>query len=172
VFLVGGIASVTFGVLALLNPAAALFVLGMFLAAFLLVDGAVSAWGGLRHRDKEGGWLILVLGLLSMGVGGYALFAAPGLAMIAVVYLVAFVAMLFGVSALYLGWKLRAEIRGEWLLYLSGALSVLFSALILFRPLEGVLSVVFVIAWWAIMVGLLRILFALRVRALGRDGDG
>jgi len=34
VFLIGGIASVVFGILAFMNPAAALLVLGMFFAAY------------------------------------------------------------------------------------------------------------------------------------------
>jgi uncharacterized membrane protein HdeD (DUF308 family) len=75
--------------------------------------------------------------------------------------------MFIGLTSLYLGWKIRAEIPNEWIQYLSGALSVLFSLLILFNPGVGGLSVVYVIASWAILVGALRLWFAFRVRKLG-----
>jgi uncharacterized membrane protein HdeD (DUF308 family) len=46
-------------------------------------------------------------------------------------------------------------------------LSVLFSLLILFNPEVGGVSVVYVIASWAILVGALRLWFAFRARKLG-----
>jgi uncharacterized membrane protein HdeD (DUF308 family) len=51
-------------------------------------------------------------------------------------------------------------------LYLSGALSALFGLLILFRIDIGGLAVIYLIATWAVLVGVLRIVFALRVRKL------
>jgi uncharacterized membrane protein HdeD (DUF308 family) len=48
---------------------------------------------------------------------------------------------------------------------------VLFALLILFNPEVGGLSVVYLIASWAIVIGVLRIWFATRVRKL-RDRIG
>ncbi len=166
VFLVGGIASVVFGVLAFVNPGIALMVLGLFFAAWVLVDGAANIWGALTNKDKDGWWIILVLGIAGVLAGGYALLN-PDFSMIVFVYVVSFIIMLIGVSSLSLGWMIRKDIPNEWILYLSGALSVLFSLLILFNPVSGGLSVVYVIAFWAILVGALRIWFAFRVRKLG-----
>jgi uncharacterized membrane protein HdeD (DUF308 family) len=61
----------------------------------------------------------------------------------------------------------RAEIAGEWMLYLTGALSILFALLIVINPGIGGLSVVYLIASWAILIGALRIWFAFRIRKLG-----
>ena len=165
-FLIGGIASVAFGILAFFNPGAALFVLGLYLAAYLIVDGAVNVWGAFTNREKDGWWSILLLGLLSVVVGIYALFV-PAASMLAIVYMVAFIAMLIGVSSLYLGWRIREEVSSEWVLYVTGILSVLFSLMILFRPGIGGVSVVYMIATWAIVIGALRIFFAFHVRKLG-----
>lgn len=165
-FLIGGIASVAFGILAFVNPGAALFVLGIFLAAYLLVDGAVNVWGAVTNRDKDGWWVTLLLGVAGIVVGGYALFV-PIVSMLAIIYMVAFIAMLIGVSSMYLGWRIRKEVSSEWVLYVTGILSVLFSLMILFRPGVGGLSVVYLIATWAVVIGLLRIFFAFRVRKLG-----
>ena len=51
VFLVGGIASVIFGVLAFINPGIALLVLATFFAAAVLVDGAFIIAGAIQNRD-------------------------------------------------------------------------------------------------------------------------
>ena len=166
VFLIGGIAAVAFGILAFMNPGVALFTLGIFLAAYLLVDGVSSIWGALSNRDYDGWVMLLLVGVLSTLAGAYALYA-PAVGMMAIVYLVAFVAMLIGVSSIYIGWQVRKEITGEWVLFLTGAISILFSILILARPIEGGVSVVFLIASWAIMIGVLRIFFAFRIRKLG-----
>lgn len=165
VFLIGGIASVVFGILAFVNPGVALLVLSMFFAAFVLVDGAVNIWGAISNRGKDGWWMILLLGIAGVLAGGYALLSPP-VSMIAFIYVVAFIAMFIGVSSLYLGWRIREEVAGEWVLYLTGIISVLFALLILFKPGIGGLSVVYMIATWAIFIGALRIWFSFRIRKL------
>ena len=88
VFLIGGIASVIFGILAFVNPMAGWVVLAMFFAAFVLVDGALNAWGAIQNREKDGWWLMLLIGGLGIGVGLYALLNPP-VAMMAFVFVVA-----------------------------------------------------------------------------------
>ena len=166
VFLIGGIASVAFGILALINPGVALFVLAMFFAAYVLVEGALNIWGALSNRDKDGWWLLLLLGVAGVLAGGYALLNAD-VGMLVFVYVVSFIAIFIGTTMSYLGFKIRKEIPNEWILYLCGAVSILFGLLILLNPAEGSVSVVYLIAAWALLVGALRIWFAFRVRGLG-----
>lgn len=64
VFLVSGIASVAFGVLAFVNPLVALFVLAAFFAAYLLVDGIANVVGSFQNRGRDGWWILLLIGLL------------------------------------------------------------------------------------------------------------
>jgi uncharacterized membrane protein HdeD (DUF308 family) len=170
VFLIGGLASVIFGVLAFANPGIALLVLATFFAAFILVDGAVNVWGALQNRDKDGWIALLLFGALGVCFGGYAL-AVPPLSMIALIYVIAFFALANGLTTIFLGWKVRQEITTEWVLYVSGALSVLFALLILFRPAAGGIAVAYMVGTWAIIVGLLRIYFAFFVRKLRHIDD-
>lgn len=163
VFLVGGIASLLFGVLAIIDPAVALFVLAMYFAASILVDGVFNVVGALQHREKEGWWIMLLIGLLGTLLGAYAL-VNPPVSMGALVYLVAFMAILMGVLLVALGRKLSQSIEREWVLYLCGILSVLWGGLILFQPAEGALSVVYFIASWAIAIGILKIFFAFKAK--------
>jgi uncharacterized membrane protein HdeD (DUF308 family) len=55
VFLIGGIASVVFGVLAFARPGLALFVLAIFFAAAILVDGAFNLVGAVRTATRTAG---------------------------------------------------------------------------------------------------------------------
>jgi uncharacterized membrane protein HdeD (DUF308 family) len=170
VFLIGGIAAVAFGILAFARPGIALLVLSIFFAASVFVDGAVNAWAAVSNRDKDGWWIMLLIGLLGIGVGAYALFNPP-LAMAAFVLLVGFMAVFLGVLLITLGYKVRKLTEREWLLYVAGVLSVIFGLLIAFRPLEGSLSVVWLIASWSIVIGIVRILFALKVRNLAERAE-
>jgi uncharacterized membrane protein HdeD (DUF308 family) len=165
VFLIGGIASVVFGVLAFINPGIALLVLGMFFAASILVDGAVNAWGALQNREKDGWWAILLIGLAGILVGGYALFNPP-VSMMALIFLVAVMAVVIGIGLLALGYKIRAETEREWMLYLAGGLSLLLGILMFLKPGLGGVSLVYTIAFWAIVIGALRIVIALKVKNL------
>jgi uncharacterized membrane protein HdeD (DUF308 family) len=165
VFLVGGIAAVIFGILAFMQPASALLVLAIYFAAMVLVDGAVNAWGAITNRDKDGWVIMLLLGVIGVVAGGYALLH-PALSVAAFILVVAFTAILFGVLLLSLGFKIRKESEREWILYLNGALSVLFGILIVARPAEGSVTIIYLIAFWAILLGALKIWFAFKVKNL------
>ena len=165
VFLLSGIAAVVFGVLAFINPGIALAVLALYFAAWLLVDGAVNIVGAIGNRDQEGWVFILLMGILGVLVGGYAL-VNPPLSMLAFLYMVSFLAILLGISLIAMGRKVREMIEREWVLYLTGAVSILFGIVIVLQPETGAVSVVWMIASWAIIIGLLRIFFAFFVRNL------
>ena len=163
VFLIGGLASVAFGVLAFARPGVALFVLATFFAAYLLVDGISNVIGSLRHREKDGWWIMLLMGILGVLVGGFALLNPP-ISMMAFVYLVAFEAILLGVFLLMLGYKVRQATTREWILYVAGALSILFGIVVVMNPAVGSISIVYTIAVWAVIIGVLKVIFAFKVK--------
>ena len=165
VFLIGGLASLLFGIVAFAKPGIALLVLSMFFAAAILVDGAFSIVGSIQNREKDGWWVMLLIGILGVGVGGYALMNPP-ISMLAFVYLVALQAILLGVFLVMLGYRVRLATSREWLLYVTGALSILFGILVLARPGAGSLTIVYMIAAWAIIIGALKLAFAFRIRKL------
>lgn len=165
VFLVGGVASVIFGVLAFSQPMTAWLVVAVFFAAAILVDGASNIVGSIGNRDKDGWWIMLLIGVLGAGVGAYALFNPP-ISILAFVLIVAFEAIVLGVFLVMLGYKVRKASNREWMLYLAGALSILFGALVLANPGLGSLTIVYVIASWSLMIGVLKILFAFKARNL------
>jgi uncharacterized membrane protein HdeD (DUF308 family) len=165
VFLVGGLASVIFGILAFMQPGIALLVLSIFFAAAVLVDGASNIVGAVQHREKDGWWIMLLIGIVGVVAGGYALLNPP-VSMMAFIFLVAFEAILLGVFLLMLGYKVRKATSREWILYVTGVLSVLFGVLVVMNPTAGSRSVVYLIAGWALVIGALKVLFAFKVKNL------
>jgi uncharacterized membrane protein HdeD (DUF308 family) len=96
----------------------------------------------------------------------------PPVSILAFIYIVAFQAILLGVFLVMLGYKVRQATTREWILYLTGGLSVLFGVLVIANPAAGSLTIVYMIAAWAIVIGALKIVFGLRIKSLpGRVGD-
>ena len=90
----------------------------------------------------------------------------------AFVYLVAIQAVLLGVFLVMLGYKVRKATTREWMLYTAGALSTALGLLVIANPLAGGVSIVYLVACWAVAVGALKVWFGLKVKNLGgRLGD-
>lgn len=170
-FVLGGAASVAFGVIAFARPGLGLILLATFFGAALLVDGAFNALGAVQHREKDGWWVMLLMGILGVVVGFYALWHPPA-TILALVYLAAFQALVLGMFLVTLGFKVRKATTREWMLYAAGALSILFGVLIVANPLEGAVSIIYIVACWAVVVGGLKLWFGFKVKNLaGRLGD-
>jgi uncharacterized membrane protein HdeD (DUF308 family) len=67
--------------------------------------------------------------------------------------------------------ELRRVIDNEWLLILSGAVSVLFGLLLLFFPGSGALALVWLIGLFAIIFGILLLVLAWRLRGMAQSGQ-
>jgi uncharacterized membrane protein HdeD (DUF308 family) len=67
-----------------------------------------------------------------------------------------------------LGYKVRKATSREWILYLAGGVSILFGAAVLARPVAGSVTIVYLIAAWAIVVGAFKIAFAFRVKGAAK----
>lgn len=89
---------------------------------------------------------------------------SPGATAIALLVLVAAWAIVTGATQVWGAIKLRKEIEGEWLLGLSGSLSILLGIVLLLQPAAGALAVVWWIGAFAIIMGLAYIGLALRLR--------
>jgi len=62
--------------------------------------------------------------------------------------------------------RLRKEISGEVWLALSGVLAVLFALMLVMRPVVGVLGLVWLIAGYALVLGVFEIMLGVELRSL------
>jgi len=163
VFLLRGLFAVAFGVMALLQPGIALGALILLFAVYAIADGVghfIAMFSGLRVSPW---WVQLLSGLLSVAAGIIALLW-PALTAGALLILVAAWAVLTGVLSIATAIRFRSVIDNEWLYVLGGLLSVVLGVLFIARPGAGILSLVWLLGVFALMMGLLLSAFAFRIR--------
>ena len=111
-------------------------------------------------------WLVSVVRSICGIIFGVIAFAYLGLALATLVLLFAARALMISASEIAPGFKLRRELRGEWFLILMGLISIVFAALLLWNPLAGAAVLIWLTAWYATVLGVLAIIFGIRLRGL------
>jgi uncharacterized membrane protein HdeD (DUF308 family) len=163
--LLRGIAAIIFGILAFMWPLLTLLTLTFLWGAYALVDGVFALWEAIAGRGGHMGarfWLAIV-GIAGI-IAGLLAFAWPGITAFVLLMFIAAWAIVTGLFEIWGAIQLRKEIEGEWLLILSGLLSVAFGVILLARPGVGALAVVWLIGWYAILAGAVYIALAFRLK--------
>lgn len=168
-----GIVAILFGAAAILLPGITLVTLAALFAAFALLAGALWTFAAIRHRKHDPRWwVLLLLGLLSVAAGTVAALH-PALTAVALILLVGANALATGVLDIVVALRVRQFIKGEMLLVLSGAVSVLFGAFVLLFPLgAGALALAWMIGLYAIVTGAMLLVLSLQVRTWTRINEG
>lgn len=163
-----GVAALIFGIFSLFYPEITVTVLVVLFGVFVLADGILTVIWAFAYRRLKLEWLpTLIGGLVEIGIGVFTIFA-PRITAIVLLYIIAAWAIIFGITQIVAGIRLRRLIRGEWLLILAGALSILFGSVLFLFPGAGVLAVVIWIGIYAIVMGVLLIALALKLRSWNR----
>jgi len=159
-----GLLAVLFGVLAFVWPGATVLSLVWLFGLFALVNGILSlvlAAKAPKGFPKVGS---LILGGLLGILAGLLAFVMPGITALGLLILIAAWAIMTGVMDLVAAVRLRKIITNEWLLILAGIASVAFGILLLFQPAVGALALIWWIGAWAIVLGILLMIVAFRLR--------
>ncbi|TCD05438.1 HdeD family acid-resistance protein [Erythrobacteraceae bacterium CFH 75059] len=172
-FVLRGVLMLLVGVLAVLFPGPALFAFAVMFAAFSFMDGVFTLLSGIRRAraDQPRWWPLALSGVLGILIGvAFLLFPLLG----TVAYALMFLAMVIGWAAVQGvlqiagAWRLRRCIDNEWLLIAAGALQVglagVLTWLLWSNPAATLLSVAWVIGFWAIVSGVLMLLLGVRLR--------
>jgi uncharacterized membrane protein HdeD (DUF308 family) len=161
---VQGLLAIVFGVVLLLWPRITLITLIYLFAAYALVDGMLALAGFLSHRQvADRGWWGIGSGLLGIGIGLVTLFW-PSLTALVLLYLIAARAIFLGVLQILDTLRWRQQIQGEWLPILGGVLGVAFGLIAFVMPRTGALALLWLIALYAIGMGVLWVVLGLRAR--------
>jgi uncharacterized membrane protein HdeD (DUF308 family) len=168
-FLLRGIIAIIFGLLAIFMPGVTLASLVLVWAAFAFADGVVSLFALATGRtESEHKWLIALQGVLGIAVGVIT-YSNPAITAIALLLYIIAWALAIGVLQIIAAIRLRKEITGEFWLFLSGLISVLFAVYAMYRPEVGALAIAWTIGFYAIMIGAAMIAFAFTVRQAKPD---
>jgi uncharacterized membrane protein HdeD (DUF308 family) len=113
---------------------------------------------------------VLVLhGLAGLAIGIITLFR-PAATALGLLWSIAAWALITGVLEIVAAVSLRKAIKGEWLLALSGALSIALGVLLVIFPAAGLLTLVFWTGAYALIFGVLMTVLAFRLQAWSRPG--
>jgi uncharacterized membrane protein HdeD (DUF308 family) len=160
--LLRGIAALLFGLAALFWPGITLYVLIIFFGAYALVDGIFAVVAGIRGSGGRR-WVFLAEGVLGILAGAVALFY-PGMTAVVLLYVISFWAILTGLLRIVMAFWLRREIENEWLMVLSGVLSVLFGILLAVIPGAALLTLVWIVGIYELILGVALIILGFEVR--------
>jgi uncharacterized membrane protein HdeD (DUF308 family) len=158
-----GVAAILFGVLAYVVPGITLASLVLLFGAYAIVDG-IFTLASSRSRGQRPLWAIVLHGIAGIGAG-LVTFFWPGITAVALLITISTWAIITGVLEVVAAIRLRKEIKNEWLLGISGALSVAFGIAMWVWPAASALAMVWLIGAYAIAFGVLLIAVGVRLKA-------
>jgi len=160
-FIVRGFVAALFGLIVLSWPALSLDALVLTFGIFALLQGILSAVPG---SSKLGGriYFLLIEGVLGILAGVFT-FLGPGIGRmlwpeIATMTLLVFIALwalLSGIAEMIGSFRLPGEIKGKWVITLSGLVCLLLGLVLIFRSGLGAVGNASAIGLSAIVFGLL-----------------
>jgi uncharacterized membrane protein HdeD (DUF308 family) len=163
-----GVVALLFGVLAMAWPGLTLLWLVVIFSVYALFAGVSAVIAAWRQRQTEARWwLVLILGLCSIGAGLLAMFM-PGVTALFLILLMGVNAIVTGAFDIAVALRLRKQIRGEWLLVLVGLISIAFGLLVVVHPAAGALALVWLISLYAVVTGAMLLMLGLKARRWAR----
>lgn len=163
--LVRGILAILFGLFALFAPGSTLFALVIVFGVYAVLDGVTAVAAGLRHRREEAHWVWhVVLGVISV-IAGIVAFVWPGVTVLALLYVIAFWSIVAGITEIMEAFAMRRTGSSSWGWALAaGVVSVLFGIVLAVSPGAGLITLLWLVAAYALVAGVILIWWAFRLR--------
>jgi uncharacterized membrane protein HdeD (DUF308 family) len=155
-----GLASVVFGVMILAWPGISVYALTIVFGAYTLATGIVEFGTAFTTQGKEErAWLIL-RGLLGITVG-VLVFAWPDISALALLYVIGAYAVAFGALCIGASFRLPLDGRDTASMILMGLASIVFGIVIFAEPGAGALTVLGLIAAFALVTGIIELVVSI-----------
>ncbi|MCQ4148747.1 HdeD family acid-resistance protein [Rhodococcus qingshengii] len=168
--LIRGIFGVIFGIIALVWPGITVVALVFLFGIYSIADGLITIVRAVRDREhlSSWGWWVFT-GVVSVGAGIVAL-VWPGITALVLLYIIAFYAIMFGIFGIVGAFKMKALPGSSWgWLLAASVLAVIFGIILLIAPGEGIISLIWLLGWYAILFGLFMIVGAFQIRSRAKE---
>src|SRR5690606_2566406 len=117
-------------IMALIWPGLTLTTLILLFGTYVLVVGVFAVINGIRsYVERERWWAELLEGIIGIVVG-IVTFVWPDLTALTLLTIIAVWAVITGIMEIIAAIQLRKAITGEWMMVLSGLLSIAFGVLL------------------------------------------
>jgi uncharacterized membrane protein HdeD (DUF308 family) len=159
-----GAVAIAFAVLILVWPSIGLTALIALFGAFALIAGLATIAGtfSVPMPGNRRAWLVAE-GLLGVAVG-VVVFIWPSLSALGLLYAIAAWAIAIGIFEIALSFNLPISGHRSLLLGLSGLLSIAFGVIMFAKPGAGAIALLALIAAFALVSGVMQVVFAFELR--------
>ena len=167
--LLRGIFMAIFGIIALVSPGIALLTLVWLFGLYAILDGIAAIVIGIRTRGEPHWVWTIVQGVVSVLAGIIALIW-PGLTALALLFVVAFWAIVLGIGEIGGAFASRRSGSTAWGWTLAaGILNVIFGVVLLIWPAGGILALVWLVGIFTLAGGIALIVLAFKVRSVAKS---
>jgi uncharacterized membrane protein HdeD (DUF308 family) len=164
-----GILAIAFGIVVWVWPGMTLLVLIILFGIFALASGVFALAAAWRSfRSHQGWWLLGLSGVVCIAAGIVA-FVWPKETALILLYIIAIWAIVTGIAEIAAVFAPGRTAADEWLLALSGVLSIIFGILLFVFPAVGLLAMVWLIGIYAILYGITMIVSAFSVSSFQKS---
>ena len=167
--LLRGILAIILGIIMLANLSSTVMGLLIFIGYYLIIDGIIKLSQAYLHKQAgDNYWHSLLGGLLTI-ILGVLIFVWPEPSLIIILALISTNAIFQGASELIAAVNIRQEIQTNWYWWsiFTGIAQIIFGIWMIFHPVIGGLTVVTVIAIYALVVGVVLIIRAFQAKSGG-----
>ncbi|HME82515.1 MAG TPA: HdeD family acid-resistance protein [Candidatus Eremiobacteraceae bacterium] len=165
VLLIRGIVGIIFGALFIFYPGITLVALLYLFGAYALVDGVFALIQAFRlgvHSDRW--WPLIFEAIVGVAVG-IVFFRFTGLSAVVVAFVIAVWAITTGIFELVAAFRFGGSGGAPWLLGIGGVLSIIVGIIFAWAPIEALLAYVWVLGIYAIIFGVMLIVWSFRLRS-------
>ncbi|HEY6366976.1 MAG TPA: HdeD family acid-resistance protein [Candidatus Binatia bacterium] len=161
-----GLFALLFGIFAFIWPGITLAVLVLVWGAYAIADGVMALIAAYTmHEDRKPMGSLIIVGILGIAAG-VVTFLWPGMTALVLLMFIASWAVLMGIFEIAAAIRLRKHIENEWLLAISGVVSIAFGVLMFLQPGAGALAVVWLIGSFSLIFGILLIVLGFKLKGL------
>ena len=161
---VRGLLAIGVGILAWSRPDIFWASLVLVFGVYAIVDGAFAIIAVIQGETRDRAFHLFE-GILGVAVGTLV-FLYPDQAGTAIVLVIGLWAAASGVVEIVSAVRLRREIADEWLLGLSGIVSIILGAILIWRPQFGQVTTTYVLGTYGLVFGVVLVVLGLRLRRL------
>ncbi|QSH41740.1 DUF308 domain-containing protein [Lentisphaerota bacterium ZTH] len=164
VLLVRGIISALIGLIFIIDPISAMFILALFLGVFLLLNGILVLVNSSKAPANRG--VMITYGVVSL-IAGALVMLQPFIAQVFFLILIAIWAIFTGVEQLMLAARApRTAMPAKSLAVAAGVISLFLGLLLLLKPSMGITMIAWVIGIYLLIYGLFTILVSVFLRKI------
>src|SRR5262245_47224996 len=171
-----GVIGILFGIGAFVWPESTLTALVLVFGAYVFVDGIFALVAGIGMRRQLSLWWLIVLEGVAGIILGLLTFRSPDITALILLSFIAAWSIVTGIFEIVTALRIRTMIENEWLMILSGVVSIIFGILLIAQPGAGGIAIVWLLGAYALLFGILTLLFAFRLRGMrgtiGRQAPG